>query len=253
MSTWGIDVGSLLIKASEIENESGSLRDFIITKNIDEVKQKIEDDSTVITGVRGKLARFRIPDLKRIFPEFIEREAHFYIDFCESESITSFIKLSSGEILFKVQNKSNVFNRIKFLNGIEPSYIDIDILAIERAFEFSYPGKHKVLLVDIGEKYIKLNFENRIGIYIANTGDIAREIKQRLKYFNISCIMLSGGESIGMIEELEERLGIRVELLNPLRRLQVLKRGTKDVFPLLTQSIGLALLMQERARSSFYR
>lgn len=235
MPTYAIDPGPPIVLVCL---QGYILKDFFVTSELKEIKDKI-GKGRITTCTKGRITRFTAPE------ELLNEELRHYIKLSDTD-ITTFYKIANFQemvdVTVTVQTREDVINILSLLQriGRGPNFIDVDLNALYRIFKFSYPGRERYLICDIKENTLNLVFDEYYGEYIPIKDSVQDELKKRIIYFgNIKGIMITG--KVERALGLEEKLGISIEVLRPLRRIYPLNPNAVKKSNYLSTALGLAI------------
>jgi len=235
MLTYAIDPGPPIVLVCL---QGYILKDFFVTSEFEKLKDRI-GEGRVITCTKGRIARFTAPK------DLLNEELKYYIELSDTD-ITRFHKMAYSQemvdVIATVQNNEDVVNTLSLLQkiGRSPDFVDIDLNALHKIFQFSYPGRERYLLCDIKENVLNLAYDGYYGAYIPVKVSVQDELKKRVAYFkNIKGIMVTG--KVERVVGLEEQTGISVEVMRPLRRIYPLNPDAVQKSNYLSTALGLAI------------
>ncbi len=235
MLTYSIDLGPPI---ALVCLQGYILKDFFLAKELDEVKDRIEE-GRVITCTRGRVARFTAPR------ESLNEELGYHIETSNSDIIRIHkIEQSQGMVdaVVTVQLSEDIVKTVSLFKsfGKNLGFVDVDLHALYKIFRFSYPGRENYLIVDVKKGEAKLVYDGYYCEYIPLKESLQDEIKKRIVYFkDIKGIVATG--DVGEVLGLEERLGISVEVMHPLRRIYALGPEAVNKGNYLSTALGLAI------------
>ncbi len=213
------------------------LKDFLITSQFADIEDRIEK-GRVITCSKGRIARFLTP------LDSFNDDTMYHIDYSDTDITRTYKNgyyKNMLDVIATVQSREEVLDTISLFKevGKQPDFVDVDLNALYKIFHFSYPGRGKYLLINIENgNCMSLVYDGYYGDYIHPFSSLIDEIEKRMKYFvGIKGIMVTGDveKAIG----LEDRLGISVEVMHPLRR--IIFQGTDTIKNENRLSIALGL------------
>jgi hypothetical protein len=235
MLTYAIDPGPPIVLVCL---QGYILKDFFVASEFEAIKDRI-GDGRVITCTKGRIARFTVPE------ELLNEELRHYIELSDTD-IARFYKMTHFQemvdVIATVQTREDVVNTLSLFHkiGKNPDFVDVDLNALYKVFQFSYPGRKRYLLVDIKENILNLVYDGYYGGYIPVRDSVQDELKKRITYFrNIKGIIVTG--KVEKALGLEEGLGISVEVMRPLRRIYPLNPNAVGKSNYLSTALGLAI------------
>jgi len=235
MLTYAIDPGPPIVLVCL---QGYTLKDFFVTTEFEELKDRI-GEGRVITCTKGRIARFTAPE------DLLNEELKYYIELSDTD-IARFHKMAYSQemvdVIATVQNNEDVINTLSLLQkiGRSPDFVDVDLNALYKIFQFSYPGRERYLLCDIKENILNLVYDGYYGGYIPIRDSVQDELKKSIIYFkNVKGIMVTG--KVERALGLEEKLGISVEVMRPLRRIYPLNPDAVQKSNYLSTALGLAI------------
>ena len=235
MLTYAIDLGPPIVLVCL---QGYILKDFFLTYDINEIKYKI-GKGKIITSTKGRIARFAAPR------ELLNEELGYHIDTLDSD-IVRLHKMSQShgmvDTIVTVQSSEEMVNTLSLFEslGKNLNFADVDLYALYKIFRFSYPGRERYLIADIKENVVNIVYDGYYYEYITVNGSVQDEIRKRLLYFkNIKGIIVTGNveEALGF----EEKLGLSVEVMHPLRRIYPLGPEAVSKSNYLSTALGLAI------------
>ncbi|OYD16076.1 hypothetical protein CH333_04370 [candidate division WOR-3 bacterium JGI_Cruoil_03_44_89] len=235
MLTYSIDPGPPIVLVCL---QGYILKDFFVVSAFEAIKDKV-GEGRVTTCTKGRIARFIAPD------ELLNKELRRHIELSDTDIARFYRKghfQEMVEVTATVQAREDVLNTLSLLQkiGKDPDFVDVDLNALYRIFQFSYPGREGYLLCDIKENTLNLVYDGYYGEYIPVKDTVQNELEKRITHFgNIKGIMVTG--EVERALGLEEELGISVEILRPLRRIYPLNSNAVEKSNYLSTALGLAI------------
>jgi type IV pilus assembly protein PilM len=232
----GLDIGTNSIKLLEIEESKGGyrLKNFGITP-FSNLKIKVKDVVASISGHPVIIKKITMPlATDEELEESIKFEAEQYIPFDLEEVNIDFEVLSTEEekadqmnVMLVAAKKVMINDYSKLLTdaGLNPVILDIDVFALENAFELNYPNEddQNTALIDVGASTININV-----------------VKGGLSAFTRDVFL--GGNQI--TEDIQKQFGISFDEAETLKTSGDINKddfGGKDILKKACDNIGLEI------------
>lgn len=235
MLTYAIDPGPPIVLVCL---QGYILKDFFLPDDLNEVKERI-GNGRIITCTKGRVARFTAPK------GLLKEELGYHIETSNSDIVRIHkIEQTQGMVdaVATVQLSKDIVDAVSVFEsfGRPLDYVDVDIYALYKIFRFSYPGRENYLIVDIKKNMATVIYDGHYCEYLPFKESFHNEIKKRILYFKgIKGVVVTGNveEALG----LEEKLGISVEVMHPLRRIYALSPEAVNKGSYLSTALGLAI------------
>lgn len=289
----GLDIGAAAIKLVKLKSSKGRVQlcDFAVQAAVPDLtaglKKLIQSQGIqrVNLSVSGPATLTRYVLFPKMNDDELKQalkfEAQKYIPFPIDEVNLDACILKTGLpdnkilVLLAAVKKEFLEQRLKLVAdaGLETNTVDIDSLALIKAFNFNYPqdsGAKAVALLNIGAATTNLNIlEDGISclsrdILIAGNqlsrqlneamvANLANEARASFDYyesqgaFSVGKIFLSGGGSLcpGLKDMLVNLLGVEAEYWDPLRKISISEAldalKVKTLSAQLAVAVGLSL------------